>query len=61
MVTGALLVHIQISLNHTGAKLTYIQVDEEEQSMNYSQTFQLLPDGSGSFFIFNDIFKLVFG
>jgi len=29
--------------------------------MNYSQTFQLLPDGTGSYFIFNDIFKLVFG
>lgn len=29
--------------------------------MNYSQTFQLLPDGAGSYFIFNDIFKLVFG
>jgi hypothetical protein len=29
--------------------------------MNYSQTFQLLPDGAGSYFIYNDIFKLVFG
>jgi hypothetical protein len=29
--------------------------------MNYSQAFQLLPDGAGSYFIFNDIFKLVFG
>jgi len=29
--------------------------------MNYSQTFQLLPDGAGSYYIFNDIFKLVFG
>lgn len=29
--------------------------------MNYSQCFQLLPDGAGSYFIFNDIFKLVFG
>ncbi|KAG9236945.1 nuclear transport factor 2 [Amylocarpus encephaloides] len=41
----------------TGALL----VDEEQRPMNYSQTFQLLPDGSGSYFIFNDIFKLVFG
>jgi hypothetical protein len=29
--------------------------------MNYSQAFQLLPDGAGSYFIYNDIFKLVFG
>ncbi|PMD55722.1 nuclear transport factor 2 domain-containing protein [Hyaloscypha bicolor E] len=41
----------------TGALL----VDEEERSMNYSQAFQLLPDGAGSYFIYNDIFKLVFG
>jgi hypothetical protein len=37
------------------------QVDEEQRPMNYSQTFQLLPDGQGSFYVFNDIFKLVFG
>ncbi|RDW88910.1 nuclear transport factor 2 [Coleophoma cylindrospora] len=41
----------------TGALL----VDEEQRPMNYSQTFQLLPDGAGSYYIFNDIFKLVFG
>ncbi|KAH6678657.1 nuclear transport factor 2 [Halenospora varia] len=41
----------------TGALL----VDDEQRPMNYSQTFQLLPDGAGSFFIYNDIFKLVFG
>ena len=29
--------------------------------MNYSQTFQLMPDGSGSYFIYNDVFKWVFG
>ncbi|KFY67620.1 hypothetical protein V496_01511 [Pseudogymnoascus sp. VKM F-4515 (FW-2607)] len=40
----------------TGALL----VDEEQRPMNYSQCFQLLPDGAGSYFIFNDIFKLVF-
>jgi hypothetical protein len=39
----------------------FVQVDEEQRTMNYSQTFQLLPDGQGSYFIFNDIFKLVFG
>ncbi|KFY39800.1 hypothetical protein V494_03837 [Pseudogymnoascus sp. VKM F-4513 (FW-928)] len=40
----------------TGALL----VDEEQRPMNYSQCFQLLPNGQGSYFIFNDIFKLVF-
>lgn len=37
------------------------QVDEEQRPMNYSQAFQLMPDGAGSYFIFNDVFKLVFG
>merc|ERR1711977_565512 len=41
----------------TGALL----VDDEQRPMNYSQAFQLLPDGAGSYFIFNDVFKLVFG
>lgn len=27
--------------------------------MNYSQTFQLLPEGN-SYFVFNDIFRLVY-
>ncbi|PSS14979.1 hypothetical protein M430DRAFT_142297 [Amorphotheca resinae ATCC 22711] len=49
--TGGILILV------TGALL----VDEEQRPMNYSQTFQLLPDGQGSYFIFNDIFKLVFG
>jgi hypothetical protein len=37
-----------------------LQVDEEQRPMSYSQTFQLLPEG-GSYYIFNDIFKLVYG
>ncbi|KAL8697031.1 MAG: hypothetical protein Q9201_007345 [Fulgogasparrea decipioides] len=41
----------------TGALL----VDEEERSMNYTQVFQLQPDGAGSYFVFNDIFKLIYG
>jgi len=49
--TGGILILV------TGALL----VDDEQRPMNYSQTFQLLPDGAGSYFIFNDIFKLVFG
>ncbi|OGM42262.1 putative nuclear transport factor NTF-2 [Aspergillus bombycis] len=36
-------------------------VDEEETPMKFSQTFQLSPDGSGSYYVFNDIFRLVFG
>ncbi|KAK2738028.1 Nuclear transport factor 2 [Myotisia sp. PD_48] len=40
----------------TGALL----VDEEQKPMNYSQTFQLVPDGAGSYFVFNDIFRLIF-
>jgi len=43
------------------ADLLYFQVDDEQRPMNYSQAFQLLPDGAGSYFIFNDVFKLVFG
>jgi hypothetical protein len=40
----------------TGALL----VDEEQKPMSYTQAFQLLPDGAGSYFVFNDIFRLVF-
>ncbi|KAL2868289.1 nuclear transport factor 2 family protein [Aspergillus lucknowensis] len=40
----------------TGALL----VDEEQKPMNYTQTFQLLPDGAGSYFVFNDIFRLIY-
>ncbi len=28
--------------------------------MNYTQTFQLLPDGAGSYFVLNDIFRLIY-
>lgn len=38
-----------------------IQVDEEQRPINYTQAFQLLPDGQGSYFIFNDVFRLIFG
>ncbi|GAB1203327.1 hypothetical protein APSETT445_001962 [Aspergillus pseudonomiae] len=36
-------------------------VDEEQTPMKFSQTFQLSPDGAGSYYVFNDIFRLVFG
>ncbi|KAJ4326163.1 Nuclear transport factor 2 [Fusarium piperis] len=42
----------------TGALL----VDEEQRPMNFSQSFQLARDpATGNYFVFNDIFKLVFG
>ena len=36
------------------------QVDEEQRPMNYSQVFQLLPDGQGGYFVFNDVFRLIY-
>ncbi|KAF4122684.1 Nuclear transport factor 2 (NTF2) domain [Geosmithia morbida] len=36
-------------------------VDEEQRPMNYTQAFQLARDPSGQYFVFNDIFKLVYG
>jgi hypothetical protein len=30
-----------------------------DRPLNYCQTFQLLPDGS-QYFVYNDIFKLIF-
>ncbi|OJJ39179.1 hypothetical protein ASPWEDRAFT_36907 [Aspergillus wentii DTO 134E9] len=47
---GAIIVMV------TGALL----VDQEQRPMNYSQTFFLHPDGQGSYFVFNDIFRLVY-
>ncbi|KAK1767649.1 nuclear transport factor 2 [Phialemonium atrogriseum] len=35
-------------------------VDEEQRPMNYSQVFQLLRDASQQYFVFNDIFKLIY-
>ncbi|KAF1980748.1 nuclear transport factor 2 [Aulographum hederae CBS 113979] len=40
----------------TGALL----IDEEQKPMNYTQSFQLVPEG-GSYFVFNDVFRLVYG
>ncbi|EFE35463.1 uncharacterized protein ARB_05505 [Trichophyton benhamiae CBS 112371] len=57
MVTGALLVWNILILLITH----YSQVDDSPAPMNYSQTFQLLPDGAGSYFVFNDVFRLVYG
>ncbi|KAH9271045.1 hypothetical protein BASA83_006798 [Batrachochytrium salamandrivorans] len=35
-------------------------VDEEQNPMHFSQTFQLVPEGT-SYYIFNDIFRLNYG
>ncbi|KAJ5390673.1 Nuclear transport factor 2 [Penicillium cataractarum] len=40
----------------TGALL----VDEEQKPMNYTQLFTLKPDGAGSFFVLNDVFRLIY-
>ncbi|QLI67985.1 Nuclear transport factor 2 [Metarhizium brunneum] len=36
-------------------------VDEEQRPMNYTQSFQLSRDASGQYYVYNDIFKLVYG
>lgn len=35
------------------------KIDEEQKPMSFVQTFQLVPEG-GSFYVFNDVFKLVY-
>ncbi|RDA90397.1 hypothetical protein CP533_1045, partial [Ophiocordyceps camponoti-saundersi (nom. inval.)] len=40
----------------------FILVDDEQRPMNYTQAFQLARDPSnGQYFVFNDVFKLVYG
>lgn len=38
---------------------SYTKVDDGPHTMNYSQTFQLMPEGD-SFYVFNDVFRLVY-
>lgn len=35
------------------------QVEEEKRPMSYTQTFQLMP-ADGNYFVYNDIFRLVY-
>ena len=35
-------------------------VDDQEHGMNFTQTFQLIQEG-GSYYVHNDLFKLVYG
>ncbi|KAL1888494.1 Nuclear transport factor 2 [Sporothrix stenoceras] len=37
-----------------------LQVDEEERPMNFTQVFHLAKDGD-NYFVYNDVFKLIFG
>lgn len=63
MVTGALLVRTALRCwARFGCALTcfVVQVDQEQKPMSYTQSFQLLPDGQGSYFVFNDIFRLIY-
>ena len=36
------------------------QVDEEQKPMNYTQCFSLQPDNAGSYFVLNDVFRLIY-
>ena len=38
-----------------------LHIDAEQNPQKFSQVFQLLPTSSGSFYIFNDIFRLNVG
>lgn len=35
-------------------------VEAEQRPMSYTQAFQLMPDGQGGYFVFNDVFRLVY-
>jgi hypothetical protein len=65
LVTGGLLVSWQ-GLSEcercvsSSCRLICQQVDDETKPMSYSQVFQLSPDGQGSYYVFNDIFRLVY-
>ncbi|KAG4089882.1 nuclear transport factor 2 [Neocallimastix lanati (nom. inval.)] len=47
---GSILVSV------TGQLLT----DDEQNPQRFCQTFQLVPDGPGNYFVFNDIFRLCY-
>jgi hypothetical protein len=71
IVTGALMVSCNdlpisatqgrsraVSMTAADDKV-FSQVDDQPQPMNYTQIFQLLPE-SGTYFVQNDIFRLVY-
>jgi hypothetical protein len=71
MVTGALMVssiHLrrlssalqELQIHRNYANRTVVsKVDDQPQPMNYTQIFQLLPE-AGTYFVQNDIFRLVY-
>ena len=63
MVTGGLMVcpcsGIADVDGRCSADAMALQVDDQEQPMSYTQVFHLLPE-AGSFYVFNDIFRLVY-
>lgn len=68
LVSGRLLVRTNHgfmpfngSMTNFPKLISSFQVDEEQRPMSYTQAFQLLPDGQGSYFVFNDVFRLVYG
>ncbi|KAK5169431.1 Nuclear transport factor 2 [Saxophila tyrrhenica] len=50
--------------NTTGGIIVVVSgallVEEERRPMSYTQTFQLMPNDQGSYFVFNDVFRLVY-
>ena len=38
-----------------------LQIDDSEHPQKYGQTFQLMPDGGGSYYVLNDVFRLIYG
>ena len=61
MVTGQLLVRKFSNVRVSSLCANGTQVDEEQRPMNYTQAFQLLPEGGGGYFVFNDVFRLIYG
>jgi hypothetical protein len=45
---------------YAGLEADHSKVDEEQRPMSYTQAFQLVQD-AGSYYVLNDIFKLVYG
>lgn len=67
LITGQLLVSQEAPSPPLAPKFAMaltvqpVQVDEEQRPMNFSQVFQLQRDDGGNYFVYNDIFKLIFG
>jgi hypothetical protein len=49
---------LEVCENHADG-MVMPQVDDQQQPMNYTQMFQLLPE-EGTFYVQNDVFRLVY-